>query len=89
MEPRNGINIDSRAPVAGVASRGRAVTLVGRLGQRATETAPAWRACGPRETETAPAWWASGFRATETTPACGASGIRETETAPAWPQVLI
>lgn len=75
MEPRKGMNIDSRAPVADVASRGRAVTLVGRLGQRATETAPAW--------------WASGFRETETAPACGASGIRETETAPAWPQVLI
>ena len=75
MEPRKGMNIDSRAPVADVASRGRAVTLVGRLGQCATETAPAWRA--------------SGFRATETAPACGASGIRETETAPAWPQVLI
>lgn len=75
MEPRNSINIDSRAPVVGVASRGRAVTLVGRLGQCATTTTPAW--------------WASGFRATETTPACGASGIRETETAPAWPQVLI
>ena len=78
MEPRKGMNIDSRAPVADVASRGRAVTLVGSSGPSGkyeTETAPAWRACGPS--------------ATETTPACGASGIRETETAPAWPQVLI
>ena len=45
MEPRKGMNIDSRAPVADVASRGRAVTLVGSSGPSGkyeTETAPAW-----------------------------------------------
>lgn len=86
------MNIDSRAPVADVASRGRAVTLVGSSGPSGkyeTETAPAWWASGFRETETAPAWRACGPSATETAPACGASCIRETETAPAWPQVLI